>query len=209
MSVKSSWFRAAALACLGTASLVWPGAAVAAEDPQGVVSAESTGGQGTVTASCPVGKRVVGGGYEVTAERYDAFGNVITDITGNAPTADGTGWTISVRHGRVRAHARCATTSTGDPRVVVSEKSPGRQKHSWSVRYEFWVPGSGTVTASCPAGTRVVGGGYQETEVETNGFGHVITKIIANAPAVDGTGWTVRVSKGQVRAYALCATPPG
>ncbi|MEU3290530.1 hypothetical protein [Streptomyces longwoodensis] len=212
MSVKSPSFRAAALsgvvlAGLGAASLAWSGAATAAtaEDPQVVVSEKSPGRMGTVTARCPAGKRVVGGGYQDTVPRYDAFGNVITSITANAPTADGSGWTVSVRHGQVRAYARCVTGE--DPQVVVSEKSPGGHMEQMSARMEVWITGHGTVTARCPAGKRVVGGGYRETEVNIDGFGKVRTTITANAPTADGTGWTTSVTDGQVRAYALCTTP--
>jgi hypothetical protein len=63
----------------------------------------------TVTASCPVGKKALGGGWETTA-----VDNIWIQKT--APLADGSGWEVRWRqndvNGRtITVHAVCALAS--------------------------------------------------------------------------------------------------
>ncbi|GAA2659209.1 hypothetical protein [Streptomyces lunalinharesii] len=63
--------------------------------------------------------------------------------------------------------------------------------------------------ATCPAGTRVVGGGYTAASKPVSG-GSVPLNVLVNAPTDDGTGWQIQAAfADKQQAYALCATPAG
>lgn len=67
-----------------------------------------------------------------------------------------------------------------------------------------------TVTAACPAGKRVMGGGYHLSNWPGNGGGLVFTTP-NNGPLANGTGWTLTitanlfVSSMTINVTAICA----
>jgi hypothetical protein len=64
-------------------------------------------------------------------------------------------------------------------------------------------PGT-AVHATCPAGTRLAGGGYT-SQPAVNGSDEPIDFVIANHPSADRANtWSAQLLKGRVRARALC-----
>ncbi|MFF4697261.1 hypothetical protein [Streptomyces chattanoogensis] len=60
-------------------------------------------------AKCPVGTRVVGGGYEVNESAHSRMPRTaLVNITANHPLADGSGWRIAAEDGDVGSYAMCA-----------------------------------------------------------------------------------------------------
>ncbi|MFG3391757.1 hypothetical protein [Streptomyces parvus] len=61
--------------------------------------------------------------------------------------------------------------------------------------------------AKCPAGTTVMGGGYQATRFARANGGSVYDYLIANGPVAEDNSWRARMLKdtSTVVAYALCA----
>ncbi len=113
----------------GTAGAAGPQGATGATGPRGISGVQvvigppsdpalSKGGpQSQSVATCPTGKTVIGGGYQVIGGPFAAEGIVVVT---NGPTADGTGWDFVAvqfpstfgRNGyRFTAKAICATTS--------------------------------------------------------------------------------------------------
>ncbi|EDY50465.1 hypothetical protein [Streptomyces clavuligerus] len=172
------------LAPAGTA--VPPPAAEAAEPPRAVASDWSAGGE-VATATCPAGTGLVGGG---AGARYALNGahQVIDDIEANAPDpVMANSWKVQVKFGQGRAVALCDPDAP-TPTVVASE---------WSADKEV-------ATATCPAGTNLVGGG-QDARLRVNGYDNVIDGVEANAPSPDTpNSWKVQLHLGQARAFAMC-----
>ncbi|MER7128207.1 hypothetical protein [Streptosporangium saharense] len=65
-------------------------------------------------------------------------------------------------------------------------------------------PGKNAI-ASCPSGSKVIGGGYQGNGVFANG-GTVYDMVEASTPTGDATGWGARFHSGRVIAHAICST---
>jgi hypothetical protein len=68
-------------------------------------------------------------------------------------------------------------------------------------------PAGGTVTAPCPAGQKVLGGGYSMVPAPAAGL-----TIYGDGPGGAGTSWQVDVvnhttATETVTAYAICANP--
>jgi len=170
----------------------------------------AAGQVGDATATCPDGRRVVGGGVAPT-DSSKSHGQVEVvqsgpvDATGrpaNTETGDvARSWLASVfTPGEYRVFAICSATS--DATVVAAPVSPNGPGSL--------VPG----IATCPAGTRAVGGGVGATgPIDRETF-----NVSLSGP-VDDTGDTARTESGDVarswavvvdhrtpyRAFALCS----
>lgn len=149
----------------------------------------------TVTAVCPVGKRVTGAGGDITG----GLGQVVIDDL--APTAtsvrvtgyeDDTGTTVNWS---VRAYAICANPLPGQQIVTASAVSNS-------------VSGTG-VTATCPVGKRLIGTGGELT----GATGQVVMDDITPSSTLSSvrvTGFeddNGTAANWSVRAYAVCAYP--
>ena len=166
------------------------------------------GGSATVMATCPTGRRVVGGGAGPASN--GAFGTVVqvsgpVDATGN--TADtntgdvGRGWLASVKDdGQDRQYAVFALCSaTSDATIAQSNIPAGANA-------------IGTGDSTCPNGTRVVGGGVGTTGPTVG------SEVALSGPTVNGgvpnsgdvaNRWLASViNTGQpqtYRVFALCS----
>jgi len=153
-----------------------------------------------VTVYCPSGKHVIGGGGEATAPSvgYDAVGLVgsFPEIFEGQTTSYG--WVANARNfsgepTSVTVWAVCATTPQGYEVV----QTPTLQ-----------VPGDQPVTAACPAGKAVLGGGG-----EIQGDGSSLTSSFPRATTPgQPTQWVVAGhnrsnSSVGVVGYAMCADP--
>ncbi|MFF8882078.1 hypothetical protein [Streptomyces flaveolus] len=59
--------------------------------------------------------------------------------------------------------------------------------------------------ATCPAGTQIVGGGYDARHV-VNGANNVVDGLVVFAPDPQKANtWTAQMYSGQIRAFAMCA----
>lgn len=63
----------------------------------------------------------------------------------------------------------------------------------------------GNAIATCPPGSKVIGGGYQGSGVFANG-GTAYDTVEANTATGDGNGWGARFHSGRVIAAAICST---
>ncbi|MCX3059336.1 hypothetical protein [Streptomyces beihaiensis] len=82
-----------------------------------------------------------------------------------------------------------ASDRTPTPTIVES---------GWSERHEV-------ATAKCPAGTGLVGGGFDSRNTR-NGYQQNTDSVELNAPSEDTPNtWEVQLTNGQARAYAMCA----
>jgi hypothetical protein len=149
----------------------------------------------SVTAPCPLGKRVIGTGAEINGARGQA---VIDDLT---PTPDLRAVTVTAyedddgtsANWSVSAYAICANPPPGLQLVPSSSPSNSSDK---------------TLTASCPLGKRLTGIGGDVT----NGRGQVVMDLVPNPELrtvtvrgfEDQNGTTAGWS---LRAYAICANP--
>ncbi len=153
----------------------------------------------SITALCPVGQRVIGGGARLNL----ATGEVA--ITYLAPTATGDGYTARAYEDAdgfggawaLQVIAICANTPPGY--LIVTAASPMAS------------PVTASVTASCPAGRQVLGTGGSVFP----GRGVVLLTGIIPSPAVGPTSVTAtgaEVPPGftgtwNVEAWAICAAP--
>ncbi|MEU9593760.1 hypothetical protein AB0D84_29140 [Streptomyces sp. NPDC048193] len=63
--------------------------------------------------------------------------------------------------------------------------------------------------ATCPAGTQLVGGGYDARHT-VNGVNNVTDGLVVFAPEpLKANTWTAQMLSGQVRAFAMCAKGSG
>ncbi|MFI1377613.1 hypothetical protein ACH4UY_37180 [Streptomyces longwoodensis] len=70
-------------------------------------------------------------------------------------------------------------------------------------------PNGGISRATCPAGTTLVGGGY-DARHDTNGLNNVIDGLDLFAPDwQNANSWVAAMHSGQVRAVAMCAKGSG
>jgi len=224
---------------LGAAVLVWsggvaanaaslPGIRVAAASaPMTSESATAT----TITAACPPGSRLVGGGMwtgradpadpAVPINGLRAKGTYPSDGAGSplsSSTTDLGSWSATGNFGgrsetgdQVTSLALCATKKF-QHRTVVVASTPGPSGSQ----------AKATATASCPAGTVLVGGGALATPA-----GSTSLKPIGSYPssadgamlpdgAISPTSWTAVGSSGGnsdpaavTTAFAVCAKPQG
>ncbi len=154
----------------------------------------STGSRGVI-ARCPAGKQVLGGGAELIGGGQEVALNdlipneALTSFTAEA-FEDQTGYAGSWS---VRAYAICATPPPGLERVVATSPTDSLNK---------------TVTATCPAGKRLLGTGGGISGLA----GQVILEDVRPPNLTRVTAQGVEDQDGTagdwlVRAYAICANP--
>ncbi|WP_127469697.1 hypothetical protein [Streptomyces sp. B27] len=146
-----------------------------------VRSAESEPG-GNAIATCPSGSKVIGGGYQGRGA-FANGGTVYDMVEASTPTSNG--WGARFHTGRVIAAAIC---QSGASVTVVrsAESEPG-----------------GNAIATCPSGSKVIGGGYQGRGAFANG-GTAYDMVEASTPT--SNGWGARFHTGRVIAAAICST---
>ena len=170
------------------------------------------GGSASVTTSCPAGRRVVGGGVGVASNGAFQIGVHVSgpvDESGN--TADtntgdvGRGWLASVKDdGNDRLYAVFALCSaTSDATIAQSNLSLAANAKQ------------GTGASTCPAGTRVVGGGVGSEVASQTVDGRVaLSGPLGQGLTVPSTGdvaraWVASVSNTgaaqNYRVFALCS----
>src|SRR5688572_24627528 len=142
----------------------------------------------TVTAHCPVngellspGGRVVNGGGDVILT------SIVPDVTNHSVTVTARLRAIaSPRNWALTAYAVCNDTPTA-PVVVTSAASPTMS----------------AVTASCPAGTKVFGTGF---ELNATGGGAFVNRVEANndLTEVAVSGEKAPAATTSLTAYAVC-----
>ncbi|MFY1678809.1 MULTISPECIES: hypothetical protein [unclassified Streptomyces] len=140
-------------------------------------------------ATCPTGTRVVGGGYGVQTFVHARGGTIYDYVSANGPVAESNSWRARMHHddGKVIAIAVCAPERLGY-RIATG-------------------PSARESDATCPTGTRVVGGGYGvQTFVHARG-GTLYDSLTANGPVSQSNAWRARMlhEQGRVIALAVCA----
>jgi len=147
----------------------------------------------TASATCPTGKLAIGGGFSAPVVQGSAV--VVHDSYLSAPGS----WTVTGQvadgSGAVTAYAYCRNASAG-PVADVS--------NSTSLHFSG---DNQTVASTCPAGTRLVGGGFQGTVPAANDA--VIAPQVNQATSPDT--WTVTGVQNQdgtltLTAHAYCMT---
>lgn len=211
----AAWRRAGTAVALIAVVTLWAAAPVQAAPGSDTTVVETTfrpgaGASQSATATCPAGRRVVGGG--VGAASNGAFANVVqvsgpvdeTGSTENTNTGDvGRSWLASVKDdGSDRTYAVFALCSaTSDATIAQSNISLAANA----------VKGSGDST--CPSGTRVVGGGVGTTG-PTVGGQVALSGPLGQALTVPNTGdvarvWVASVANGGAaqtyKVFALCS----
>lgn len=188
----------------------------------------------SVTASCPGGTRLVGGGAQTapaSSPSLKPVGSYPSDATGSTTTVtDPNSWTAVGESGgqasvtnTTTAFAVCSTDATLHTEVVRSDDvgHPAGQGNS--------NPGQdpvATATATCPAGTSLLDGGALADSSAAGGVQqgvHLRGSYPSDAsaqPVADGAGaprsWSTIVQSGgqatpgtNTHAFALCAQPIG
>ncbi|MFG2310927.1 hypothetical protein ACGFS9_19975 [Streptomyces sp. NPDC048566] len=150
-----------------------------------VRSAESSPG-GNAIATCPSGSMVIGGGYQGNGV-FANGGTVYDMVEANTPTGDGNGWGARFHSGRAIATAICKSGAS----VTVAKSAQSAAGEN--------------AIATCPSGSKVIGGGYQGNGVFANG-GTAYDMVEANTPTGDGNGWGARFHSGRAIAAAICST---
>lgn len=167
-----------------------------------------------VTANCPPGKKVLGGGsYQGSIGWY---------VWQSGPVADGRGWTVeyypvdsSDPSGGVGAAWAVCAVVVEEATAAASATAPGVAGYEIVRGNEVSSEGVNLrVTATCPEAKKVLGGGSYQ--------GDVRWYVWQSGPNSDGSGWTVEYypmdsdspSGGVGAAWAICATvdegaPPG
>jgi hypothetical protein len=148
----------------------------------------STQGQDSVaTATCPIGKQAVGGGFVAPLLNNRAL--IVHSSFRSAPNA----WTVAGQvaegSGAVTAYAYCRNASAGpitDITASTSLSTTGETK---------------TLTPSCPGGTRLIGGGFNSTVPST--MDAVVFPQVNQATSP--TTWTVTGVENQDGAITLTA----
>lgn len=130
------------------------------------------GQTGNLSVSCASGEQLLSGGFYVYAFEQAAFG------VSSYPSSPAT-WTIAVdntgpSYDELTAYVYCLQADYSLGTTIVQAANPG----------------TGLVTASCPAGSTLLGGGFSGT------------KRVTTTSAPDGNGW--QTDDGT--AYAICAT---
>ena len=202
----SNWKRCRGLAASAAVVLAGAGLAVAfgaAPAQAGVVSAAVSAPAGTVfesaTATCPAGEYLTGGGGRIVGGGPDI---TMTDVIPNLATNSVTVW----------GHANSAALPAFDV-VAQAICLPGAPP----ANYQLVANPTGVnnvvnkaITVVCPAGTQLMGTGYQIDQGfglafprwSLPNFGLTQNTVIADAsPALAGANWGLT-------AYAICGTPP-
>jgi hypothetical protein len=139
-----------------------------------------------VSASCPSGMVVTGGGYRGS-----------NGVQSSKPAGNGWSAQLSAQLGSAaspKTFAVCAASHVQPGTIASSSKTLAPSA-------------TGTVSVACPGGTTLVGGGFEQAGP---------TGISANQAATDGSGWQVQVSgasgavgpgaSASVTVYDVCTT---
>jgi hypothetical protein len=148
-------------------------------------TASVEGQDSTATATCPTGKQAVGGGFSAPL----TLGSALVVHSSFRSAADG--WTVQGEledgAGAVTAYAYCRNSSAGP---VTEVTQSGTLNTSGETK---------TLAPACPAGTRLIGGGFQATT-----FPDAVVFPQVNL-ATSPTTWTVTGVENQDGAITLTA----
>ncbi|MGA4539200.1 hypothetical protein ACPA54_04330 [Uniformispora flossi] len=161
-------------------------AAAASEAPIVVATGWSAPGE-VATATCPTGTGLVGGGYQVNPYA-NGLGQVVDFIQGNTPSSTTpNSWSVKQLMGQSAAFAMCVEGAP-TPTVIHSD----------------WSENGNAVTATCPDGQNMIGGGYASIPV-TNGVGQNMDEIQTNTPVVGHSNtWAAGMKYGRAMAFVMC-----
>ncbi|WP_329012012.1 hypothetical protein [Streptomyces sp. NBC_00690] len=196
MQARKKWIASALAASAVVATVQSTGAAsvvaqarAAAPSVPIVVKSGWSGRGDYISATCPQGTTLVGGGHD-SQPVVSSLGHVLDEQTADAPSPDEpNSWFIRRLAGRSQAYAMCSPASSTPPIVVASD---------WSDPGEY-------ISATCPEGTQLVGGGF-DSRPYLNGFGNSLDDLDANAPSGDEpNSWFTKQHRGTSRAFAMCA----
>ncbi|MFG3379385.1 hypothetical protein [Streptomyces sp. NPDC047999] len=152
-----------------------------------VVVSDPSGDAQAARATCPSGRRVVGGGFFSNVFHYANGGTMYDAVLANSPSRAGDAWVAQQMKGKVQAVALCVPADEA-PGVVVSDPSGDAQ----------------AVKATCPSGSRVVGGGHFSNTFHRANGGNIYDYVRTSSPSGSGDGWVAQQVKGKVQAIALC-----
>jgi hypothetical protein len=147
-----------------------------------------------ITATCPVGKRLVASGADILSGGGDVMiEEMVPDLTTNSVTVLAHEEDSTPNNWRARASATCANPLSGLVRVFASSASNSTN--------------SKTATASCPAGTVLTGTGAEtygsggEAAIESIDPNASVNGVSARATEADSTSlnWTLSV-------FGICAS---
>jgi len=135
----------------------------------------SAGAESTAVANCPSGKQVIGGGFSAPLNMSVAL------VVHDSYRSSAQSWTVNARNlsavsGAATGYAYCRKTTKSQ--VTDSAQSVGLSG----------VADTKTLSPTCPAGTKLVGGGFQSS-VGPNTSDWVI--VDQNAPGPGSGAWTV------------------
>jgi hypothetical protein len=147
----------------------------------------------TATAACPRGKQAIGGGFSAPVAPgsalivHDSYLSALGSWTVTGQVADGSG--------AVTAYVYCRNSAV----ALIADVSNSTSLHFSGDQQ--------TVTSSCPAGTRLIGGGFQGTVPAANDA--VIAPQVNQATSP--STWTVTGVQNQdgtltMTAHAYCMT---
>jgi hypothetical protein len=146
----------------------------------------------TLTATCPAGDVVVGGGYQTN----DA---TLVSVLQSQPSGDGA-WEIQVQNANTNSTAPAAVTA-----VCVAGPLPGYSQQPAST---MALPGQqgASVAASCPTGTEVVGGGFSNPFAVAE-----VSSLPEVNSTIENTTWTSVVNNNYdggstIAVTAICAS---
>ena len=151
------------------------------------------------SAACPAGTNIVGGGFSTTPKTGVGAITIESHASGNGWTA--TALNTSPSAGSVTVEAYCRKNAPALTEVPSTAIVPGATASPP-------VSGTGTATATCPAGTHAVAGGFKAA-VSVTPVLHGALPISSRRTA-DAQGWTAAASTGSatpssVTSYAYCA----
>lgn len=191
----------------GTTAFAAPGGDASIEETTFSVGANLIG---DATATCPSGRRVVGGGVGTTAPTVDGLMRASgpLDETGTtAATADGDtarSWYAAISNWREARTYKVFTLCSATSDATVEETT-----------FSTGTTAGGEATAMCPAGGRVVGGGVGTTASFADNlvrFSGPVDETGTTAATADGDiarGWRAGVfnyGQGQTyKVFALCS----
>lgn len=146
---------------------------------------ESNAGSSAV-ATCPAGRRAVGGGIGTTA----AVGTSLVRVSG---PLDDTGLTANTSDGDVARHWYANFFNTASPRTYKVLALCSASSDATVVEETFGVPGGASTSAPvrCPAGRRALGGGLGTTADD------VAAQLLVSGP-LDESGATATTADGDV-----------
>ncbi len=165
-----------------------------------------TGSSGAVTATCPPGKRVVGGGVNTTGPVTTGYDYAV-ELSG---PQDETALTATTEDGDVARHWYASILNRSFSPQDFKVLALCSQDSDATVEVQPFSLGhnsSGAVTATCPPGKRVVGGGVNTTGPVTAGVDYVVE---LSGPQ-DETALTANTEDGDVARhwYASIANHTG